>query len=108
MDVNEHPGTDPRRYRLRLYIAGLTPRSRRTVVNLQRICSEYLSDRYDLEIVDIYQQPELASVDQVVAAPTLLKITPPPLRRIIGDLSDERRVLRGLELVSSSETASRR
>ena len=98
------PGSEEGRYRLRLYIAGLTPRSRRTVENLQRICAEYLNECHDLEIVDIYQQPELASGDQVVAAPTLLKITPLPLRRIIGDLSDERRVLHGLELVHPPDT----
>ena len=86
------------RYLLRLFIAGTTPRSRRTIENLHRICGEHLAGRFDLEVVDIYQQPNLAEMNQVVAAPTLLKLLPLPLRRIIGDLSDEGRVLRGLDL----------
>ncbi|MCJ2092073.1 MULTISPECIES: circadian clock KaiB family protein [unclassified Methylobacterium] len=87
---------DPAEYQLRLFIAGTSPRSQRTIENLRRICREHLADRHSLVIVDIYQQPELAEAAQVVAAPTLLKLTPEPLRRIVGDLSDEARVLRGL------------
>ena len=86
------------RYRLRLFVAGNTPRSLRTIANLHRLCAEHLPDRTELEVVDIYQQPHLAERDQVVAAPTLVKLVPPPLRRIIGDLSDEARVLRALDL----------
>jgi circadian clock protein KaiB len=86
-------------YKLRLFIAGTSPRSRRTIENLKRICDRYLTDRLDLEVVDIYQRPDLAERDQVVAAPTLVKLAPTPVRRIIGDLSDELRVLRALELV---------
>ena len=86
-------------YKLRLFIAGMTPRSHVAIENLQRICETRLAGRLDLEIVDIYQQPHLAETNQVVAAPTLLKLAPEPVRRIIGDLSDEARVLRGLDLV---------
>ena len=98
MNANGANPDEPRRYRLRLFIAGTSPRSQRTIENLRRICSERLEGRFDLEVVDIYQQPHLAEKDQVVAAPTLLKLEPLPLRRIIGDLSDEARVLRGLDL----------
>ena len=88
-------------YRLRLFIAGMTPRSQFAIANLQRICDRRLAGRLDLEIVDIYQQPHLAEENQVVAAPTLLKLAPEPVRRIIGDLSNEARVLRGLDLPAS-------
>ena len=86
------------RYTLRLFIAGTSPRSRRTIDNLAHICERYLPELYDLQIVDIYQQPHLAEAFQVVAAPTLVKVSPDPLRRIIGDLSDTAKVLRGLDL----------
>ncbi len=86
-------------YRLRLVVAGSTSRSRQAIENLQRICSEHLGGRVDLEIIDIYQQPELAEKYQVVAAPTLVKLLPLPVRRLIGDLSEEDRVLRGLEII---------
>lgn len=85
-------------YHLRLFIAGMTTRSQFAIANLHRIVDERLRGRLDLEIVDIYQQPHLAEANQVVAAPTLLRIEPQPVRRIIGDLSDEARVLRGLDL----------
>lgn len=88
----------PALYELRLFIAGVSPRSQRTIENLRRICATYLAGRYTLEVVDIYQQPHLAEDNQIVAAPTLLKLAPAPVRRLIGDLSDERRVLRGLEI----------
>lgn len=91
----------PAEYQLRLFIAGTSPRSQRTIQNLHRICRTYLADRYTLMVIDIYQQPEMAEADQVVAAPTLLKLEPLPVRRIIGDLSDEARVLRGLGIVPS-------
>ena len=86
------------RYRLRLFIAGSSARSRRTIETLRRILRERLEGRVDLEIVDIYQQPELAERHQVIAAPTLLRLHPEPVRRLIGDLADEARVLRGLGL----------
>jgi circadian clock protein KaiB len=86
-------------YQLRLFVAGTSPRSLRSVVTLRRLCDRHLAGRVDLEVVDIYQQPELAEQDQV-AAPTLVKLMPLPLCRIIGDLSDERRVLHALDLAS--------
>ena len=73
-------------------------RSQRAIENLRRICDEHLPGQIDLEVIDIYQQPELAEQYQVIAAPTLVKLLPLPIRRIIGDLSETDRVLRGLEL----------
>jgi circadian clock protein KaiB len=85
---------DPRaHFVLKLYVSGMTPRSRRAINNLQKLCEEYLLDGYDLEIIDIYQQPALAKGAQIVAAPTLVKTLPLPLRRVIGDLSDLGRIL---------------
>ncbi len=78
---------------LKLYISGMTPRSRRAIDNLQKLCAEHLMGGYDLEIVDIYQQPGLAKGAQIIAAPTLVKTLPLPLRRVIGDLSDPGRIL---------------
>lgn len=93
------PPDDPGRYKLRLFITGTTARSTRAIENMRRICEENLQGRYDLEVVDVYQNPEATRELQVVATPTLVKILPEPLRRIIGDLSDEERVLAGLDLV---------
>lgn len=89
---------DPRRYRLRLFIAGTSSRSQRTIANLRAICAAHLAGGVDLEIVDVYRHPAMAEADQIVAAPTLLKLSPLPVRRIVGDLSDMPRVLRGLGL----------
>jgi circadian clock protein KaiB len=89
----------PGRYVLRLFVTGLTPRSVCAINNVRAICSEYLDGRYDLEVIDIYQQPVLAQGEQIVAAPTLVKQLPLPIRRIIGDMSDRDRVLLGLDLV---------
>jgi circadian clock protein KaiB len=89
----------PDRYVLRLYVTGMTSRSSRAVNNLRAICDEYLEGRYDLEVIDIYQQPVLATGEQIVAAPTLIKKLPLPLRRIIGDMSNRDGVLLGLDLV---------
>lgn len=100
---------DPRpaaeRYVLRLYVTGMTPRSSRAVKNLQSICAEYLDGRYDLEVIDLYQQPVLAKGEQIIAAPTLVKRLPLPVRRIIGDMSNRERVLLGLDLLSASDHA---
>ena len=90
------------RYVLRLYVTGMTSRSERAVRNLQQICDDYLKGRYDLEVVDIYQQPVLAKGEQIIAAPTLIKKLPLPMRRIIGDMSNRERVLLGLDLLRSS------
>ena len=89
------------RYVLRLYVTGLTSRSVCAVNNLRAICDEYLDGRYDLEVIDIYQQPVLARGEQIIAAPTLVKQLPLPMRRIIGDMSNRDRVLLGLDLVRS-------
>ena len=86
------------RYVLRLYVTGMTARSRRAVENVRRICEEHLSGQYDLEVIDIYHQPTLAKGEQIIAAPTLIKKLPLPLRRIIGDMSSTERVLLGLDL----------
>lgn len=86
------------RYVLRLYVTGMTPRSTRAVENVRTICEKHLHGRYDLEVIDIYQQPTLAKGEQIIAAPTLVKKLPLPLRRIIGDLSSTERVLVGLDL----------
>jgi circadian clock protein KaiB len=96
----EPPGE---RYILRLYVTGMTSRSARAVKNLRAICDEYLEGRYDLEVVDIYQQPVLVRGEQIIAAPTLIKKLPLPMRRIIGDMSNRDRVLLGLDLVRSSD-----
>jgi circadian clock protein KaiB len=93
------------RYILRLYVTGMTPRSARAVRNLRAICDEYLEGRYDLEVIDIYQQPILAKGEQIIAAPTLIKKLPLPMRRIIGDMSNRDRVLLGLDLVLSPDPA---
>jgi circadian clock protein KaiB len=85
-------------YVLRLYVTGMTARSRRAIENVQSICEAYLRGRYELEVIDVYQQPVLAKGDQIIAAPTLIKQLPLPLRRIIGDMSSTDRVLLGLDL----------
>jgi circadian clock protein KaiB len=89
-------------YQLRLYITGMTPNSRRAVENIKNICERYLAGRYELEIIDLFQQPALAEGQQIVAAPTLLKLSPLPLRRLIGDLSDTEKVLSSLDLRQES------
>ena len=85
-------------YILRLYITGMTPRSTKAIVNIKKICEEHLKGRYELEVIDIYQQPELAKDAQIIAAPTLIKRLPLPLRTLIGDMSNRERILVGLDL----------
>jgi circadian clock protein KaiB len=92
------PGNDADTWVLRLYVAGHTVRSLRAVANIQKICAEQLDGRYQLEVIDLYQQPQLAEGEQILALPTLVRRLPPPLRRIVGDLSDTERVLVGLDL----------
>ena len=86
------------KYLLRLYVTGTTGKSVRAIQNVRRICEEHLQGLYDLEIVDIYKNLPLARGDQIIAAPTLIKRLPEPLRRLIGDMSDEQRVLVGLDV----------
>ena len=90
--------SDEAHYLLRLYVTGITPNSTRAITNIRKICEEHLKGRYDLEVVDIYQQPTLAEGEQISAAPTLIKKLPLPLRRLIGDLSNTEQVLLGLDL----------
>ena len=85
-------------YELRLYVAGMTPRSTRAIANIKEICEEHLKGRYALQVIDLYQQPVLAAEDQIIALPTLIRKLPMPLRRLIGDLSNSERVLIGLDL----------
>ena len=85
-------------YVLRLYVSGMTPNSIRAVENVRKICADHLEGRYELEIIDIYQQPIFAKEGQIVAAPTLVKELPPPLRRFIGDMSQTERILLGLDV----------
>ena len=89
--------TAPRRYVLRLYVTGSTGKSVRAIQNVRRICEEHLEGQYELEVVDIYKNLPLARGDQIIAAPTLIKRLPAPLRRLIGDMSDEEEVLVGLD-----------
>lgn len=85
-------------YHLTLYVAGNSPKSVTAIANIKIICAEHLLGRYELEVIDLYQQPQLAPVEQIVALPTLLRKLPLPLRRIIGDLSNTERVLLSLDL----------
>lgn len=86
------------KYTLRLYVAGMSPKSLQAIDNIKRICEEYLPGRYQLEVIDIYQHPVFAKDGQIVAAPTLIKELPPPLRKLIGSMADTNRVLVGMDL----------
>lgn len=85
-------------YRLRLYVAGQTPKSIEAFANLKRLCEEYLSGRYQIEVIDLMVNPHLAAGDQIVAVPTLVRKLPEPLKRIIGNLSDREKFLVGMDL----------
>jgi circadian clock protein KaiB len=89
---------DDKQFVLRLYVAGLTARSTQAIINVKNICDEELKGRYQLEVIDLAKQPELARDENIIAAPTLIKKLPVPLRRLIGDLSNRERVLLGLDL----------
>jgi len=95
---------DTARYILRLYVAGTTRHSTRAIVNIRKICEEHLLGRYELEIVDISQHPTLVEGEQIIAAPTLIKKLPLPLRRFIGDMSQTERLLLGLDLRQKNGT----
>jgi circadian clock protein KaiB len=90
---------DPERYLLRLFVTGTTPRSARAIRNIRAVCEDHLPDRYDLEVIDIYQHPEYVRTEQIIVTPTLVKQNPLPVRKLIGDLSDTARVLAGLDIV---------
>ncbi len=85
-------------YLLRLYVAGVTPRSSDALSRIKALCEEHLQGRYELEVIDIRQQPELAQENQIVVTPTLIKVLPPPLRRLVGDLLGTEEVLKGLNI----------
>lgn len=95
-------------YVLRLYITGTTPRSAIAIANVRKICEEHLEGRYELEVVDITQRPELAEGEQIIAAPTLIKQLPLPLRRFFGDMSNTQSILIGLDLREATGNASGR
>jgi len=90
------PGTE--RYELKLYVAGSSPRSTRAIANIRSLCEEYLDGRFDLMVVDIYQQPAVAAGAQIIAAPTLIKKLPLPAQRLVGDLADREKVVLALNL----------
>ncbi len=96
---NGTSGADHPHYVLRLYVSGTTARSVRAIASMRRVCDTLLRDQYELDVIDIYQNPAATKADQVVAVPTLVKLLPVPLRRLIGDLSDRERVLAGLDII---------
>lgn len=89
-----------KQYVLRLYIAGQTLKSSQAIANIKKVCDQHLKGRYELEVIDIYQQPTLAEGEQIIAVPTLVKKLPLPLRRFIGTMADEERILMGLDLIT--------
>jgi circadian clock protein KaiB len=96
---NQQPEGSEKLWELRLYVAGQTPKSLAAFANLKKICEEHLAGQYQIEIIDLIKQPQLAADDQILAIPTLVRKLPEPLRKIIGDLSNTERVLVGLNLV---------
>jgi circadian clock protein KaiB len=96
------------KYILRLYVTGSTPASTAAILNIKKICEEHLKGRYELSVIDIYQQPVLARDEQILAAPTLIKKLPLPIRKFIGDMSSKERILVGLDLRPKGETAEKR
>ena len=89
-------------YILKLYVAGQSPKSVNAIANMKKLCEANLQGRYVLDVIDLYQQPQLAQGEQIIAVPTLIRILPSPLRRVIGDLSNAERVLVGLDLRSEA------
>ena len=96
--------TRDKHYLLRLYVTGTSPRSIRAIGNIKNICEENLKGRYELEIIDVYQQPDIATDKMIIALPTLVKELPQPLRRLIGDLSNKKQVLAGLDIIPKVRT----
>jgi circadian clock protein KaiB len=91
------------KYLLRLYVTGMTPKSIKAIESIRKICEENLKGRYELEVIDVYQQPEYAKKEQIIAAPTLIKRLPLPLRKFIGDMSDKDKILLGLNVIPKKE-----
>jgi len=100
-------GAKDQRYTLRLYVAGLNPRSQEAIRTVTVICEEHLAGRCDLEVIDIYQNPVLAKGEQIIAAPTLIKKLPLPLRKIIGNMADKEKILVGLDLRPKTDEAQK-
>jgi circadian clock protein KaiB len=100
--------TDKGTYVLRLYVSGMTPNSLKAIENVRKLCAENLEGRYQLEIIDIYQQPIFAKEGQIIAAPTLVKELPPPLRKFIGNLSQTEKILAGLDVRTKGGTDGKR
>ncbi len=102
-DSMPNPHTTPKndRWQLRLYVAGQTPKSIKALANLRKLCEAHLAGRYEIEVIDLLENPRLAAGDQILAIPTLVRKLPTPVKKIIGDLSDEYRVLVGLDLRSA-------
>ncbi len=96
---------DVESYLLKLYVTGQSPRAQRAIANLRRLCKEELDGRYEIEIIDVLEHPQLAESDRILATPTLIKQLPPPLRRVIGDLSNRDKVLLGLDVRPRDEFA---
>lgn len=96
--ITAAPDEEIMEFNLRLYVAGQTPKSLAAISNLKKICEENLSGRYQIEVIDLLVTPQLAAGDQIVAIPTLVRRLPPPLKRMIGDLSDSEKVIVGLDL----------
>lgn len=96
--VDEVDGDAETNWRLRLYVAGQTPKSLTAFSNLKRLCEEHLSGKYDIEVIDLVENPQLAQGDQIVAVPTLVRKLPEPFKRVIGNLSDAERFLVGMDL----------
>ena len=94
--------TEDSKYVLHLYVAGMSPKSVQAIDNIKRICEEYMPGKYQLEVIDIYQNPVFAKDGQIVAAPTLIKELPPPLRKLIGSMANTERVLVGMDLKSET------
>ena len=98
MRAKRTAGAEEREWELRLYVAGQTPKSLAAFANLERVCKEHLAGRYRIDVIDLTLLPHLAARDQIVAVPTVTRKLPPPMRKIIGDLSNTERVLIGLDL----------
>ncbi|MGB5217691.1 MAG: circadian clock KaiB family protein [Smithella sp.] len=99
---------DRTKHVLRLYVTGMTPKSTMAIANVQKLCEKYLQGCYELEVIDIYQQPKLAKGEQIIATPTLIKKLPLPLRKLIGDMSDTERFLVGIDLRQNTEVRSQK
>lgn len=98
MSMERKPVLESDKYVLKLYVTGKTPRTERAIANLRRLCEEELDECYELQVIDVLDHPQLAEDERILATPTLIKQLPPPLRRVIGDLSDKEKVLLGLDL----------